>query len=89
MPIQIPLQVTDLLADYLHVENDAGYSDTGVWHSSPIGTVCLTRHNSSNSSQVQFDGAARSFGYVELANLGGRWICGSGAVLISLWNGNL
>ena len=49
----------------LHEENDAGSSVAGLWHSSSVGAVCPTGHNS-DSSQARFDGGAHYFGDVEL-----------------------
>ena len=66
MPIQTPSLAMAWLSDYLHAENAAGPSEAGMRHSSSVGDVCPTGHNS-DSSQVQFDGGARYFGDVELA----------------------
>ena len=47
-------------------ENAAGPSEAGLWHSSSVGAVGLTCHNS-DSAQARFDGGACYFGDTGLA----------------------
>ena len=54
-----------MLSDYLRAENADGSSGAGLWHSSSVGAVFSTGHNS-DSSQAQFGGGACYFGDDEL-----------------------
>ena len=57
----------DWLSNYLYAENAANPSEARLWHSSSVGTIHPTDHNS-KSSQAWFDGGAHYFGDAEVVN---------------------
>ena len=66
VPMQTPLLAISWLTGYLRADNDTGSIGASLWHSSSVGAIRPTGHNS-NYSQVQFDGGAYCFSGVELA----------------------